>query len=1419
MSDILDLDFTMQSPPAPSGNAGRFGGRWRLIGAGLSNVWRYGDLDLPAASGRLLLRGPNGTGKTTALEALWPYLLDLNAAKLAAGKARPTTLKLLMSEGAPAKSRRRYGYLWLSFAAPDAEPTAASPAQTAPAGSVVSFGVRLQYSPSASPSVTVVPFTVPGRPLYEVALRAPGGGAWEHDDFCARIQEDGGQVFEGPDAYVEHLAARLWSTTAEEVRELASRLREVRNPSLLGDVSPAAAAAALRQSLPGVAGDVLTATADALAESKTTRDAFERDEHAADVLSEFSRVWTGHVVDVTRTAHSAACDAAADVNTGRQQVRNAENHLSQANSGAKDADAEVRRLAGDHRAAMAEAHAIEISDAYKAHGPVIDLRKRLIAEQNSAASAFSTLEAAAAHARDSTVAAEGALGDVVGDAAELAEDAVSAGAPQAVLETLLAHRPRARSTRHVADRTVDPGPGLTLTHDRTGLLDLAAAWIASAQTHRGTAGRATLIQKDHTAVAEAARTAKTAEDRASRAESDHDEATQAAARAGSNAREAARDALRAVARWAPQHPDLRGLHDPDLLSLDEYSVWEAAEIDALAGAEPAAVRDRLSAWALQALQVGEALAAHHENAARNHQVTAAQLDAAAAEHRAQARRLREGQLLPLPRPQWAGPGDDDAALGSLLEWRSGMTENQRTLLEFALACAGVLSAHLHTGGATTSAWHISPAGSPAEHNLTAVLDVDPDHPRADLARTVLARIALSDTATSPRHDAALVIGRDGTFAAGPLTANPAAALTPTGAVPPAASHIGARTRLARARTMADELDEAAATLQEQAAGERTEAADRRRSRDAVRSAARSFPPRDALVDAEAERARTAKAAHRLEDAARILRGQADAAAAEHTRLHADWIARARDLGLPTTLDELTELIESSRTRAEKLESCAKQLTGRLLITLDRVLRSLPDESALTARLAELEHAAQRAHDTALETGAELAEAEFAGDVDDAARRFEAAKARAEELSSQLETARRKAIDAEKLLSTRESELGTARKGLDAARPRQESTHAYLARLLAWAPIRRALDVDAFLSARGALTTDGLGTGPELLDRAAELLARRPTASKKILGEHYDDVRAELAQTWTIARSDPPAGLDELETFVLTHTETQYNPPDAAARAQALATRAKNALDAAEEAALRDFVVGRLPSAIGTAWATLTEWKKSVNTKMRAAQASSGVGIQVHIELRDDLDPATRTVYELSCKVGDALRTEEQKTQVGEALQALLAAADGNTMTERLTAAVDIRDWVDVHYLVERPGPDGEPTTRRWGSRTGLSGGERRLVVLAPMLAAIAANYDRLTPTGLRLVPLDEVPAEVDERGREGLARYLAELDVDLLCTSYLWDGAPGAWDGIDAHDLEAGEDGTVVAFPMLVRGLQPLPGDEADPALDDEGPA
>jgi hypothetical protein len=47
-----------------------------LSRAGIINVYQYGNEILHFAGGRLLLRGVNGFGKSTAMNMLLPFLLD-----------------------------------------------------------------------------------------------------------------------------------------------------------------------------------------------------------------------------------------------------------------------------------------------------------------------------------------------------------------------------------------------------------------------------------------------------------------------------------------------------------------------------------------------------------------------------------------------------------------------------------------------------------------------------------------------------------------------------------------------------------------------------------------------------------------------------------------------------------------------------------------------------------------------------------------------------------------------------------------------------------------------------------------------------------------------------------------------------------------------------------------------------------------------------------------------------------------------------------------------------------------------------------------------------------------------------------------------------------------------------------------------
>ncbi|GEL68675.1 SbcC/MukB-like Walker B domain-containing protein [Myxococcus virescens] len=1365
-----NIELALMDPPAPqAGSAERFEKRWRLVGAGLSNVWRFGDLELPAASGRLLLRGQNGTGKTTALEALWPYLLDLNAARLAAGKARSTSLSSLMREGASGK--RRHGHAWFTV--------------SGPGEGTWSFGVRLQYSEGASPPVKVLPFAVPGRPLHELKLHGAGRTPLTTEQFQEALTQLGGQVFERPQDYVAHLATRLFTTpNASELETLGGRLRQIRNPSLLGEVSPQGAADALRESLPGVSEDVIIATAEALAESDATREAFTRDKEAAELLEKFRDDWSAHAAGVVSNSHASAKAAALNVRERQKAVdvraaelKAAQATIVEARKNHEDLVAEVTRL-------DAELAGLRNLPAYKEAGRLGDLQKTYNAQLHAATAKAAVMCETARSAKERGESLRRELDNIIEDLddcmRQVTEVDPSAGPPGLLLWCTTQPRAHLRA----GEVSADPGPELVLHGTPKGMHDTALAWRQRADEHAHRAEAAALTLVDHKQVeAIEARSVKAAQaEKEATVRADSESAR--ARRAEGTATDEAGKLLAALSSWFQLNHQLtqRGEGAED--------AWTSRDVTDLAGAEPGQVLARADAWAAMALVRAASQAANLRNRSEQARQTAQMLREEAGHLQAEAAELRAGGRLALPRPGWAGPGDDGIALGAALDWQSTFDgARDRDLLEAALAASGLLGASLGETGASTHLWCVDAHGPVVSSNLSEALTVDAEHSLASTATAVLARIRLAPSALDVPSDEdtpGLIVGRDGTFRTGGLSGRVPGAIDP--ALLPTASHVGARQRLNAALQRAEQLTERASKLEQEAKEHDAEAVRLSKEAEDVAARGRSFPSRGTLQNAEASRAEAARAAREAQDAAEAARTQADQRRAEAQRAQAEWVDRTRARGLPIELPQLMKMRDQGSTTAEQLRRAARALAERLAIRLERV-RVEHDRLETTRTLEQVEAEARAARQIAMETETELRVIhETSGaEIADVLARYDAAEKLAKEKKAAVEPASSAQITAERAEAAARERLKTAQGELEAAKPMEaEQLRA----------LRTLLEVPGVADA--VLEGDPPADVFQLLAQLEARLASKKTITRKTLRERADEARARLAGIWSI---DPGEDHGELITYSLSHRDSLFTPPQAAAHATSLRQQAEKALAIAEEKALREFVIGRLPGAISTAWTRLHDWLVEVNGKMRSAAASSGVGVQVRMPLRDDLPPASRTVYELSCKVSDAQRSSEQQKQLREALQALLAAAPGDTMQSRVAAAIDVREWVEVHYEVTRPGGK----TQRWSSRTGLSGGERRLVVLAPMLAAVAAAYDRFGEKALRLVALDEVPAEVDENGREGLARYIAELDLDLVCTSYLWDGCPGAWDGIDAYDLEAAPDSTVVAFPMLIRGLLPLP--------------
>jgi hypothetical protein len=1388
--------------PVTAGNPQRFTQRWRLVGAGLSNVWRYGDLILPAPSGRLLLRGPNGTGKTTALEALWPYLLDLNAQRLAAGKARPTTLASLMRDGATGK--RRCGYVWLSLAAPKEEATSEGE-------EVHSYGVRLLYTDGGSPPVKVTAFTVPGVPVRDVTLYAQGRESLPHDQFVETIEHAGGQVFTDEDAYVAHLTRRIWVGTEAEARDLAARIRAVRNPTLLGDVSPRGAAGTLREALPGVSDDVVTATAEALAESDATREAFDRDRLAAESLARFAQAWSGHVVEVLTKAHAAAQQAEEDLAEADRRCARLRRGLAAARQAHDAAATEHNTLQQRLVELGARLKAIENSDRYRAAGRLADLEQALSARQRQARTEVEMLQGATRGAADRATQLRATASDLQQDLEELLARVVGPDHQMAAERPLITVREVPRDAYNIGTATADPGAQATIGVDLTAVDELGRRWRELAQQHRVRADSAGLALKDHLEVEQAQEASGAAQAAARAARTEADTAVLNAARASRDATVAVHDMLDQIAAWYSAHPALAPggsapLADPDesAVELVDATRWQLSDLMALRETEPAQALAETGRWdsvVRRAAATAMASAQQQRDTARNE---AKALRRERNRLLGEADELRAGKLLAIPRPGWAGQGDDEHAFASAVDWHPELDDpTARALLETAMAASGLLGATLVSEGVQTPSWYVTATDTPVEDNLSAVLMADPNHPHAALVARVLHRVRIADSASSDQAGG-LVIGRDGTFTIGPLHGRPAGVDDPAELLS-AATHVGAQRRRQAALAHAEALERQANTLEGQAQQHDAAAAISEQDRRTLQSALDNLPSQQNAHTMESRRADTAATATQAEDAAAGAEDAATEKAEQAARLEAEWEQRTAARDLPIDVAELDELRRGGREKAHDIETSAAALTGKIRGRLSRLAeaatRDVTESGSLPRLYAEANTAAEGANRVAVEYQ-QLTET-VGQDAGEAVAEHAAMSEQLRQVTAGQGQAQGAVHDAWTRLADLKNNVVGADANLDEATPRVEALRRRLRTYLSVpgvSEVLRTTTTAAATAGDAAGSTTGLDTADDIVATVGQALQGKPAVGRRTLRERYDTCRAELAGVWSL---DPGETTEELDQFTLVHDSITYSPPAAAERGRQLKQRAQAALDAAEESALRDFVVGRLPSAIGTAWVHIKDWIDQVNRKMARASASSGVGVRVRATLSSDLTAAEHTAYRLSCQVGDSDRTVEQQREVGEALQSLIVAAEGETMAERLTNGVDVRQWLDIFYEIIRP--DGQ--TQRWSSRTGLSGGERRLIVLAPMLASVAAFYDQLDLTGLRLAALDEVPAEVDEQGREGLARYIAELDLDLICTSYLWDGAPGAWDGVDAFDLEAGPDDTVVAFPMLVRGLDPIPGD------------
>jgi hypothetical protein len=962
--------------------------RWRPSRAGILNVYQYEDETLHFADGRLLLRDVNGSGKSTAMNMLLPFLLEADTRKIDAAGEQTGVLRSWMP--ADTDETQRTGYLWIEFARADPE---------APGGvrhHTVGCGIRANRS---TDRVTPWWFSTPRRPRIDFSLTAQRIPL-AIDALRAELGTDA--VFTTPADYRAEISRRFFG--GADPSGYLALLHQVRNPRV-GDRIDAELPRRLQDALPPVPEDAVADAAQPLEDLEGHRHNVTALTQTDQALGSVLGTYRHYARRVLLSAAERAADAVGAARSAMQQRGKLRAAAESAEAEKKRLDDDARRLTREHREAEAALAALIASPAYR------DLQA-LLARRDHVASLEAQASTLADHEAAASRRVRQAVDQITTNRSRLDGDLTRVGEGIRAAD----RHARAATVRlplpdPPALRTQPLGGGMDGPHgDALGGVDVGPAADAL-RARRRQVTEVTAMLDDAETAAGAARAAGTRADDADQAAELEREL---AAEARAVAEKAGQQHRDAVLAWADQLAALAAAVPPagpsgpiDWLPVPLRPDPGGAELREVA-------RSRMAQASRAATGLDSALDPVFGAAALRVERTAVDVDRLAAD----LADVRGAAELPLPRVRWQGAEPADPSLfASLVDFTPGLDDGRRAGLEAACEAAGLLTAAVRTDGSVVagSGELLVTAGPPVTPNLASLLVLAvPDDAGFDGA--TVARV-LSSVGVGAGSAAALRVAEDGRFGAGPVRGRHAKA---------AAEHIGAGARAAARAQRIAALEAELTELQQRHETERAVHAALVAFRDGLRAIAATVPPATAVDDAAAAASGAVRDAQRATERATSLRTAAAAAssAAEQGWARAQSAAAGAGLSLDATVLKAT---------AAAIEDAAA------------VLRLLPDHIA-TARRSQtdwagavtnwqreaeaLHEAAERAESAAAisraaRTELTTAEAALGEEPEHVAVQVEETTARRDGLAADLDAARASHTTAVGAAATARAEAGAA----------------------------------------------------------------------------------------------------------------------------------------------------------------------------------------------------------------------------------------------------------------------------------------------------------------------------------------------------------------------------------------------------------
>ncbi|MFD8101618.1 SbcC/MukB-like Walker B domain-containing protein [Nocardia fluminea] len=1379
--------------------------------AGIVNLWDYRDQEFSFADGRLVLRGPNGSGKTKALEVLFPFVLD--------GRIEPRRLNPFAGEERTMKSNllyrkqeSAYSYVWMEFARGSWDD---------PETVTVGIGMRATRS---SDKVTRWYFVADGRAGVDFSLIGPDDRPFTRKQLAEQIGSDA--IVDRPVEYRAAIDARMFGLGVQRYDQLINLILTLRRPQLAKNLDPRGLSQALTDGLRPLDEQLILDAARSFSDMEEvgrTLDGLVQADTATrrfvDVYRKYLAVQAKTDVDQLRTRLDAVTNASTALFAATALRTRRDTDRTEAETRAENADQAYEQ-------AIADRENLQRSSAYEGKQQLDDLAdavRRLetsaAAHRDKAAEAAHTLQRRAEEASRAAEAVRTAAAALV-----RGEDAVRAAAEEAGIEW----------TPPSAEGRGDQFTAAVRGHAEERDADVRAVRKA--------------VSKWETAAADRTRSERLAERAielrdAAAAEVAHAEAAVALARSESAAAlrtwwNAHSELFGAVAEPGPNPDGHDGKGDRPRKAASDTTAGLFAALDAaMAGAgveDIPSASEVLAEWC-EPLQ--EQIRTRRQEARSRATAAAARRDALIAE-RTQIAAQHDDAPPAHPARTGVREGLSGAPLWQLVRFADSVSAQDAAGIEAALQSSGLLDSWIcgpDLPDDIDSEHFLLPLPAdqrPSGRTLADALVVEDDSADltvpAETVAAVLGSIALHDTSAQPstatevwaedtttpdadRSERSLsgdatrsitgatltelttaaapqvVVGLAGTFRQGVLVGHHHK---------PEAEFIGTTARARRRESRLAEIEaaiEAAAAEHEAARGEDACAT---AELAALSAGAKALPRPSAVTAALRAVAEAAGLMRSRVEAAAQSERELDQAVAEVAALDKKVRAAAQAHRTPREARELDALAAAIRhfentgtgllrLRAEHEREREREREGADRRDEARALAEAFAEEAEAARLGYTEQ--QRKLETLREAlGASAADIDR--DLDLARGAIEAAKAEQRAARKAANAAIEAVGDAEAAYRTANEALATAlTEVLAEVRSLAPYARADLLSLLGASVEHRWPSSEAAWSTPEQLQYRIVAAGPEtdpvvLPDEVAALFADLDTATSQVRATEAGRKSTRSAVTSALQEFDAAltaSGRDyrlnwdaaDGLTVVAVHDENgQAALADFAARIDAARRDQELLLTDAERRILEDALLTGLAQQIHERTTDARELISRMGAEMKQRRMSSGNTIGVHWILADGLSESARTMCKLLDRDTTALSPEDLgsvRAHFAAEIRAARTAHPERSYPEILAATLDYRTWrVFSFTLISGDGTEDKLTVAR---HSALSGGEQSVSLHLPLFAAAHVMLDSADPQAPRLLALDEAFAGVDDNGRSELLGLSVQFDLDLFMTGYdLW---------------------------------------------------